>query len=77
MALDLPPGWTVTGQVENVPNPNFGTPYGQNFFARQTYICTDDRGDFVCASGSEDDCNNQAQTAAQSRTQQQPYNEAI
>lgn len=73
--MDLPPGWVVNRILEEVPNPNFGTPYGNNYFARWTYICTDENGQFVCASGSEDDCNNQAQAMAQSRTQQRPFNE--
>lgn len=69
----LPPGWIVTQVLEEVPNPNFGTAYGNNFFTRWTYICHDQRGDFVAASGSEDDCYNQAAAIAESRTQQQPY----
>jgi len=76
MAVTLPPGWTITKTLEEVPNPNFGTPYGQNYFVRWTYICRDENNQFVCASGSEDDCNSQAQAMAQSRTQRQPYFEA-
>lgn len=71
----LPPGWVVTKTLESVPNPNFGTPYGNAYFTRWTYICTDENGQYVCASGSDVDCYGQAQAMAQSRTQQQPYYE--
>ncbi len=74
--MALPPGWTVTGSDEAVPNPN-GPDFALPYFVRKTYICTDENGQYVCASGSEDDCNNQALTAAQSRTQQQPYDQPI
>lgn len=72
---ELPPGWTVTKTLETVPDPNAGTPAASGGFVRWTYICTDENAQFVCASGSEADCYNQAQSAAQSRTQQQPYYE--
>jgi hypothetical protein len=77
MAVELPPGWAVAAVDEIVPNPNTEGPGSGAFFARRTYICTDQNAQFVCASGSEDDCNNQAQTAAQARTQRRPYYEAI
>ena len=78
MALQLPPGWAITKTLEVVPNPNATTEpnIGAPYFSRYTYICTDENGQYVCASGSEDDCNSQAQTAAQCRTQQAPYYEA-
>lgn len=76
--IGLPPGWQVNRVLETVPNPNFGSaPYGTTDFTRWTYICTDENGQFVASSGSYSDCLNQSLTAAQSRTQQQPYNEAI
>jgi hypothetical protein len=73
MAAELPPGWVVTESIEDVPNPNSGTPYGNTYFRRKTYICTDQNGQFVAASGDRGDCESQAQAMAQSRTQQQPY----
>lgn len=72
----LPPGWTIATTVENVPDPNAGTPAAR-VFSRVTYICTDENGQYVCSSGSERDCESQAQTAAQSRTQQLPYDQAL
>jgi hypothetical protein len=76
MSVELPPGWAVTMSIELVPNPNTEGPGSGAFFSRKTYTGTDQNGQFVCASGSEDDCNNQAQTAAQARTQRRPYYEA-
>ena len=74
----LPPGWVVTKVLEDVPNPNFGsTVFGNTYFTRWTYICTDENNQFVCASGGESDCYNQAQAMAEQRTQRLPYNEAI
>jgi hypothetical protein len=79
MAVTLPPGWAITASVETVPDPNAATePIAAGpGFARWTYICTDQNGQYVCGSGAEEDCEAQALTAAQSRTQQQPYDEAI
>jgi hypothetical protein len=76
MPVELPPGWVITPTLENVPDPNAGTPAARSF-ARWTYICTDENAQYVCSSGSEPDCETQAQTAAQCRTQQQPYYEEI
>jgi len=73
----LPPGWVVTPTDEIVPNPNVGTPAEGAFFARRTFICTDENGQYLCASGDQGDCEAQAQSLAQQRTQQQPYYEAI
>jgi hypothetical protein len=73
----LPPGWVVTSTVEIVPNPNVGTPAAGAYFSRQTYICTDEHGQYVCASGAREDCETQAQSMAQCRTQQQPYYNAL
>jgi len=73
----LPPGWVVTPTVEIVPNPNVGTPAEGAFFSRQTYICRDENGQYLCSSGALEDCEAQAQSLAQQRTQQQPYYEAI
>ena len=73
---DLPPGWAIARVLEDVPNPNF-PQFALPGFVRTTYICTDEFNQNVCSSGSEDDCNSQALTAAQSRTQQQPYNQPL
>lgn len=74
----LPPGWTVTRTLENVPNPNYGqTIYGNTFFTRWTYLATDENGQLVAASGDESDAYNQARAIAEQRTQRAPYNEAI
>lgn len=73
----LPPGWTITPTLEVVPNPNKSGPGSGDFFSRWTYICTDENGQYVCASGALEDCQAQALTMAQSHTQQQPYNEAV
>ena len=66
MAVPLPPGWVTTPSIELVPDPNNGQPV----FARQTYICTDGAGVYVCASGAREDCEAQALSMAQCRTQQ-------
>jgi hypothetical protein len=73
MATALPPGWVITPLVETVPNPNVGTPAAGPYFVRQTYVCRDAAGGYVCASGALEDCQSQAQAMAQARTQQQPY----
>jgi|SoimicmetaTmtLPC_FD_contig_51_910086_length_490_multi_2_in_0_out_0_2 hypothetical protein len=72
MAVTLPPGWVITPTLEEVPSPNVGTP-AAGYFARRTFICTDENGQYVCASGAQEDCEAQAQSMAQCRTQQQPY----
>jgi hypothetical protein len=69
MAVTLPPGWTIQTMTEDVPDPNTGLP----FFRRITHICRDQGGQYVCSSGSLEDCEAQALTAAQSFTQQRPY----
>jgi len=69
----LPPGWVITPTVEMVPNPNKVGPASGDFFSRQTYICTDAHGNYVCSSGAQEDCEAQAQSMAQQRTQQRPY----
>lgn len=76
MAVSLPPGWTITPTLEEVPNPNTSGPGSGLFFTRWTYICTDDSGSYVCASGALEDCESQALSMAQARTQQQPYDQA-
>lgn len=70
--LPLPTGWHIDQVTEYVPDPNAGTPAARTFL-RATFICTDDAGNYVCASGTEQDCYSQALSVAQSRTQQQPY----
>ena len=76
MTVALPPGWVITPTLETVPNPNTSGPGSGAFFSRWTYICTDAAGGYVCASGSEPDCEAQALSMAQARTQQLPYDEA-
>lgn len=73
----LPPGWVMLRVLETVPNPNFGTPYGNTGFVRWTYITTDENGQYVCASGSEQDCCTQSHAMAEQRTQRRPFNEAL
>ena len=75
--MALPPGWVVAVSEEHVPDPNEGeVAYGTPGFMRITYTCTDENGQYVCASGAESDCYAQAQAMAESRTQHQPYNQA-
>jgi len=73
MAQQLPPGWVVTESIEVLPGLNQGTPMQGGYFSRRTFTCRDAKGNWVCASGAEEDCYTQAATMAQSRTQQQPY----
>ena len=73
MATTLPPGWVITPTVEAVPDPNFPGPTAGPGFVRQTFICRDAAGGYVCSSGALEDCESQAQSMAQVRTQQQPY----
>ena len=74
----LPPGWTIQKVYELLPGLNQGQLNFPNpYYARWTYICTDENNQFVCGSAWLDDCCNQAQTRAQSPTQQQPYDQAI
>jgi hypothetical protein len=72
MAVTLPPGWTINEMIEVVPSPNIGTP-AYTEFARRTYVCTDQAGQYVCSSGSLEDCESQALTMAQAFSQQRPY----
>ena len=69
MAVPLPPGWVINEVIEEVPSPNAGTA-AAGYFARKTFICLDDMGQYVCSSGSREDCENQALTATQSHSQQ-------
>jgi len=73
MALpDVPAGWTpMVELIEEVPNPNFGTPYGQNYFVRRTYKTTWTAKQVTVSDGSQDACAQQAFTLAQSQTQRQ------
>lgn len=63
----LPTGWYIEHFLEDVPNPNFGTIYGNIFFRRHTWKGFDDQGQMVAASGSEDDCYAQTLSVCQSR----------
>lgn len=69
----LPEGWYLVKVLEEVPNPNFGTPYGQNYFVRWTYLGYDDNDIMLAASGALEDAFNQLLSIAQSRSQQRPY----
>ena len=75
MAVTLPPGWTIAERIEIVPSPNIGTP-AYTEFARKTFVCTDQAGQYVCSSGALEDCEAQALTMAQSFSQQRPYTTA-
>jgi hypothetical protein len=77
MAVTLPPGWDITPTLEHVPDPNFPGITAGAGFTRWTYICTDENDQYVCSSGAQEDCEAQALTAAQSRTQQLPYTEPL
>jgi hypothetical protein len=72
MAVNLPPGWAINEVLEIVPSPNVGTPMFSTF-ARITYVCTDQHGDYVCSSGSREDCESQAHAMAEAWSQQIPY----
>jgi hypothetical protein len=72
MTVPLPLGWVINEVLEEVPSPNAGTP-AAGYFARKTFICYDENNQYVCSSGSREDCENQALTAAQSSTQQNFY----
>jgi hypothetical protein len=64
----LPRGWYVDGPIlETVPNPNYGTAYGNAFFRRWTWKGYDPAGTMVAASGSEQDCIAQTLSVCQSR----------
>lgn len=64
----LPRGWYVDGPIlETVPNPNYGTAYGNAFFRRWTWKGYDPAGTMVAASGSEQDCFAQTLAVCQSR----------
>jgi hypothetical protein len=71
MAVQLPTGWVITKTLEMVPSPiDIGQTEPRSLFTRWTYICTNGAGDYVCSSGSEPDCESQALSMAQARTQQ-------
>lgn len=63
----LPEGWRVEQFLEEVPNPNYETIYGNNFFTRWTWKGFDAEDTMVAASGSEDDCRAQTLSIAQAR----------
>jgi hypothetical protein len=63
----LPAGWRIERFLEEVPNPNYGTAYGNNYFTRWTWKGFDADNVMVAASGSEDDCYAQTLSIAQSR----------
>jgi hypothetical protein len=71
----LPRGWYVDGPIlETVPNPNYGTAYGNAFFRRWTWKGYDPAGTMVAASGSEQDCIAQTLSVCQSRHQEDWHN---
>ena len=63
----LPTGWYTAKYLETVPNPNYGTLYGNHFFTRWTWKGFDPAGTMVAASGSEQDCFSQTLAICQSR----------
>ena len=59
--ITVPPGFTAMTEVlEEVPNPNFGTPYGQNYFVRWTYRTKWTAKNITVSDGSPDACSQQA-----------------
>jgi hypothetical protein len=79
MALPaVPNGWTpMVSVVEEVPNPNFGTTYGQSYFARTTYKTTWIEKNITVSDGSSDGCASQAFALAQSQTQRSSQGQPI
>ena len=65
MSDGLPDDWTVVTDVEEVPNPNFGTPYGVPYFRRMTTRVLDGAGVLQAASGDRQDAINQALSLVQ------------
>jgi len=65
MAARIPPDWVISPVLETLPHPDTGLPV----FARQSYICRDGQGNYVCASGAREDCEAQALAMAQAHTQ--------
>jgi hypothetical protein len=63
----LPHGWYTAKYLETVPNPNYGTLYGNHFFTRWTWKGFDPAGTMVAASGSEQDCFSQTLAICQCR----------
>ena len=69
----LPPAWTVTTTVEQMPLPAvmIGGPATYGTFARETTYVRNSIGQLVAASGDRDDAIGQALAIAQAT--QQPY----
>lgn len=69
----IPPTWTVTTEVEQMPLPQvcIGDPRTYGTFARQTTYVRNSIGQLVAASGDRQDAINQALAIAQAT--QQPY----
>lgn len=67
--MPIPADWKITKTLEAVPATNAGTAYSSAPFMRWTYICTDEIGQYVCSSGSLEDCESQALSMFQSQTQ--------
>ena len=72
----LPPAWTVTTTVEQMPLPAvmIGGPATYGTFARETTYVRNSIGQLVAASGDRDDAIGQALAIAQAT--QQPYDSA-
>jgi hypothetical protein len=72
----LPPAWTVTTEVEQMPLPAvcIGDPRTYGTFARQTTYVRNSVGQLVAASGDRDDAVSQALAVCQAT--QQPYDSA-
>jgi hypothetical protein len=73
---NLPPAWTVTTEVEQMPLPAvmIGGPATYGTFARQTTSVRNSVGQLVAASGDRDDAVSQALSVCQAT--QQPYDSA-
>lgn len=69
----LPPAWTVTTTVEQMPLPAvcIGSPTTYGTFARQTTYVRNSLGQLVASSGDRDDAVSQALSVCQAT--QQPY----
>jgi len=69
----LPPSWTVTTEVEQMPLPQvcIGDPRTYGVFARRTTYVRNSIGQLMAASGEPGDAVNQALAICQAT--QQPY----
>jgi len=57
----LPPDWSVTTAVEQVPAPiDIGQSAPRRYFSRWTTTVRDEHGNYVAASGDQQDAISQA-----------------